>query len=34
MDFGVFRRAGFYAVGDLDKGNFGANYIKGVLPIE
>ena len=34
MDFGAFRRAGFYAVRDLDERNFGANYIRGVLPIE
>ena len=34
MDFGVFWRADFYAIQDLDEGNFGANYIWGVLPIE
>ena len=31
MDFGAFRRAGFYAVRDLDEGNFGENYIRGVF---
>ena len=31
MDFGAFRRAGFYAVGDLDEVNFGANEIRGVF---
>ena len=34
MDFGAFWRAGFYAVRDLDEGNFEANYIRVVLPIE
>ena len=34
MDFGAFWRAGFYAMRDLDEGNFGANYISVVLPIE
>ena len=34
MDFGAFWWAGFYAVQDLDEGNFGANHIRGVLPIE
>ena len=34
MDFGAFRRAGFYAAGDLDEANFGANEIRVVLPIE
>ena len=31
MDFGAFRSAGFYAVRDLDEGNFGANYIRGAF---
>ena len=30
MDFGGFRRAGFYDLEDLDEGNFGTNYIRGV----
>ena len=28
MDFGALRRAGFYAVRDVDEGNFGANCVK------
>ena len=34
MDFGAFLRAGLCTPRDLDEGNFGANYIRGVLPIE
>ena len=31
MDFGAFWRTGFYAVQDLDEGNFGTIYIRGVF---
>ena len=31
MDFGAFWKTGFNAVRDLDEGNFGANFIRGVF---
>ena len=31
MDFGAFSRAAFYAVQDLDEGNFRTNYIRGAF---
>ena len=31
MDSGAFWKAGFYAVRDLDKGNFGTNCFRGVF---
>ena len=34
MEFGAFGRAVFYAEQNRDEGNSGANWIRGVLPIE
>ena len=31
MDSGAFWMASFYAVRDLDEGNFGTNHIRGVF---